>query len=140
MKKISIPLVLLVTLTLFGCSKGNEVSGRSMRSAYKSVNYIKNRLPTETRIEFELSFWMLRDDIKDKSDFLSEVGGKTPEELIELGKSLYQKRKSEGYQEYDKFNNWDQMISHYNQERLDQNKKRKKYDPRDEGNSVIYKL
>ncbi|MCK5728097.1 MAG: hypothetical protein KAG10_08920 [Methylococcales bacterium] len=140
MKKISILLALLTTLTLFGCSKGNEVSGRSMRSAYKSVNYIKNRLPSETRIEFEMSFWMLRDEIKNKSDFLSEVGGQTPEELIEIGKALYQKRKSAGYKEYEKFNSWDQMISHYNQERLDQNKKRKKPDPRDEGNSVIYKL
>lgn len=140
MKKISILLALLTTLTLFGCSKGNEVSGRSMRSAYKSVNYIKNRLPSETRIEFEMSFWMLRDEIKNKSDFLSEVGGQTPEELIELGKSLYQKRKSAGYKDYDKFANWDQMISHYSQERLNQNKKRKKPDPRDEGNSVIYKL
>ncbi|MCK4492969.1 MAG: hypothetical protein KAU26_02870 [Methylococcales bacterium] len=140
MKKISISLILLVSLTLFGCSKGNEVSGRSMRSAYKSVNYIKNRLPSETRIEFEMSFWMLRDEIKNKSDFLSEVGGKNPEALIETGKALYQKRKIEGYKDYDKFNNWDQMISHYNQERLDQNKKRKKYDPRDEGNSVVYKL
>ena len=139
MKKISISLVLLITLTLFGCSKGNEVSGRSMRSAYKSVSYIKDRLPSTTRIEFEMSFWMLRDEIKDKGDFLSEVGGKNPEELIEMGKALYQKRKSSGFKDYDKFTSWDQMISHYNQERLDQGKQKKR-DPRDEGNSVTYKL
>jgi hypothetical protein len=139
MKKISISVVLLITFALFGCSKNNEVSGRSMRSAYKSVNYIKNRLPTETRIEFEMSFWMLRDEIKDNSDFLSKVGGKIPEELIEIGKELYQKRKSLGYKDYDKFSDWNQMISHYNQKRLDQGK-RKQREPRDKGNSVIYKL
>lgn len=132
-------VIFIATLSLFSCSKGNEVSGRSMKGAYRSVNYIKNRLPTEQRIEFELSFWALRDEIKNKEDFLDKVGGKTPEELIELGKTLYQKRKNEGYDKYQQFDSWDHMISHYAQERLDQNK-RKKSDPRDAGNSVIYDL
>ena len=132
-------VIFIATLSLFSCSKGNEVSGRSMKGAYRSVNYIKNRLPTEQRIEFELSFWALRDDIRNKEDFLDTVGGKTPEELIELGKALYQKRKNEGYEKYDKFNNWDQMISHYAQERLDQNK-RKRAEPKESENSVLYDL
>jgi len=139
MKKISILVVVLVSISLFGCSKGNEVSGRSIKSAYRSVNYIKHHLPTEQRIEFELSFWALRDEIKNKDDFLDKVGGKTPEELIELGKALYQKRKNEGYKKYEQFSSWDQMISHYTQERLDQDK-RKRPNPRDKENSVIYKL
>jgi uncharacterized lipoprotein NlpE involved in copper resistance len=139
MKKVSIIVVLTAMLTLLGCNKGSEVSGRSMKSAYRSVSYIKDRLPTEMRIEFEVSFWTLRDEIRNKSDFLDEVGGKTPEELIQLGKALYQKRKNEGYQKYDQFDSWDQMITHYAQERLNQNKLKKR-DTRDSGNSVIYKL
>ncbi len=139
MKKISILVLVLASIALFGCSKGNEVSGRSMKGAYRSVNYIKNRLPTDQRIEFELSFWALRDEIRNKDDFLDKVGGKKPEELIELGKELYQKRKNEGYEKYDQFDNWDQMISHYVQERLDQNK-RKKPDSRDKDNRVTYDL
>ena len=141
MKKTSILIMFLITFSLFGCNKGNEVSGLSMKGAYRSVNYLKNRLPTEQRIEFELSFWALRDDIRDKNDFLDTVGGKTPEELIELGKILYQKRKNEGYEKYQQFNNWDQMISHYAQERLDQNKrKRKRTDPEETENSILYDL
>jgi len=132
-------VIFIATLSLFSCSKGNEVSGRSMKGAYRSVNYIKNRLPTEQRIEFELSFWALRDEIRNKDDFLDKVGGKTPEELIELGKALFQKRKNEGYEKYEKFNSWDQMISHYAQERLDQNK-RKRANPKDSENSVLYDL
>jgi len=139
MKKISILVLVLASIALFGCSKGNEVSGRSMKGAYRSVNYIKNRLPTDQRIEFELSFWALRDEIRNKDDFLDKVGGKKPEELIELGKELYQKRKNEGYEKYDQFDNSDQMISHYVQERLDQNK-RKKPDSRDKDNRVTYDL
>ncbi|MDQ7090837.1 MAG: hypothetical protein Q9M50_09350 [Methylococcales bacterium] len=140
MKKISMLVLVFALLSLLGCNKGSEVSGRSMRSAYRSVNYIKSRLSTEMRIEFEMSFWMLKDEIKDQSDFLDEVGGSSAEELIELGKALYQKRKNEGYKNYDQFDNWDQMISHYAQERLDQNKRKKKTDTRDTGNSVIYDL
>lgn len=139
MKRFSILVIFLAIVSLLGCSKGNEVSGRSMRSAYRSVSRIKDRLPTEERIEFELSFWALRDDIKNKDDFLDEVGGKTHLEVIEMGKSLYQKRKTTGYKEYEKFNSWDQMITHYSQQRLDQNK-RKRPDDRDAENSVIYDL
>lgn len=139
MKKISILIMFLITFSLFGCNKGSEVSGLSMKGAYRSVNYLKNRLPTEQRIEFELSFWALRNEIKNKNDFLDKVGGKTPEELIELGKILFQKRKNEGYEKYKQFNSWDQMISHYTQERLDQNK-RKRIEPKDSENSVLYDL
>lgn len=139
MKRVSMSVVFIATLALFGCNKGNEVSSYSMRSAYRSVNRIKDRLPAEMRIEFEVSFWTLRDEIRDKDDFLDEVGGKTPEALIELGKALYQKRKNEGYKKYAQFDSWDQMISHYAQKRLDQNK-HKKREPNEAKNSVIYKL
>lgn len=139
MKKISMLLVLLASISLFGCGGGDEVSGRSMRSAYRSVNHIKRRLGNEQRIEFEMSFWMLRDEIRNKEDFLDEVGGNTAEELIAKGKALFEKRKGEGYEEYKDFTNWDQMITHYAQKRLDQNK-RKKQDPKDKQNNVLYKL
>ncbi len=140
MNKVSMLVIFIITLSLFGCSKGNEVSGRSMKSAYRSVNYIKSRLPEEQRIEFELSFWALRDAIRNKGDFLDKVGGKTPEQLIELGKELFQKRKNEGYEKYQQFSSWDQMISHYTQERLDQNKKHKRVNSEDTKNSVLYNL
>ena len=141
MKRFSMLIVLLITMTnLVGCSKGNEVSGRSMKSAFRSVNYIKKRLPTEQRIGFELSFWALKDDFRNNKKFLKEVGGKTPEELIEMGKVLYKRRKQEGFKDYEKYNSWDEMITHYAQERMDQNKVKKKRDPRDANNSVIYDL
>ena len=129
----------LICAFLIGCSSGGEVSGRSIKSANKSVNRIKNRLPTEQRIEFEVSYWTLRDSIKNREEFLDTVGGKTPYELIVLGKEVFQQRKSTGFTNYEQYTSWEQMIAKFTQERIDQNK-RKKPDPRDEGNSVLYKL
>ncbi|MCF6251429.1 MAG: hypothetical protein L3J75_09190 [Methylococcaceae bacterium] len=139
MRILSTVLISFIFALLVGCSSGGEVSGRSIRSANKSVIRIKNRLPTEQRIEFEVSYWTLRDSIKNKEEFLDTVGGKTPEELIVLGKEIFQQRKNAGFKDYDQYNSWDQMIAKFTQDRIDQNKHRKR-DPRDAGNSVLYKL
>jgi hypothetical protein len=130
---------LTLGLSLAGCTKGNQVNGRSLKTANKSVSYIKERLPIDQRIEFEVSFWTLRDDIRDNKEFLAAVDGKTPEALIEMGKELFAKRKASGFKGYDAFSNWEQMIANYSQERIDQNRKAKA-DPRDKQNNVLYKL
>lgn len=134
--------LIFLCAALTGCTKGNEINGRSLRTANKSVSFIKDHLPVEQRIEFEVSFWSLRDEIRDNEDFLDTVDGKTAEELIVLGKELFQKRKNAGFKEYAAFDNWQQMIDHYTQERNDQNRK-KSVDPRDQNdknNNVMYKL
>ena len=139
MRILSTVFVFIMCVLLIGCSGGPEVSGRSLKSANKSVAKIKDRLPTEKRIEFEVSYWTLRDSIRNRDDFLDTVGGKNVEELIVLGKEVFQQRKDSGFKDYEQYNSWEQMIAKYTQERIDQNR-RKKPDPRDEGNSVLYKL
>ncbi len=139
MKVLSVIIVFFILSSLTGCSKGNQINGRSLRSANRSVSYIKDRLPVKQRVEFEVSFWSLRDEIRNNAKFLDTVDGKTPEELIVLGKELFQKRKNTGYKGYDQFDSWEQMISQYTQERMDQNR-RKRPDPRDKANNVLYKL
>ncbi|WP_349431342.1 hypothetical protein Q9L42_015065 [Methylomarinum sp. Ch1-1] len=131
--------IVFVCASLLGCTKGNEINGRSLRTANRSVSYIKDRLPVEQRVAFEVSFWSLRDDIRNNEEFLDTIDGKTPEELIVLGKELFQKRKNAGFKDYEQFDTWEQMIAQYTQERIDQNR-RKKADPRDKQNSVLYKL
>ncbi len=131
--------ILSLCALLVGCSKGNEINGRSLRTANKSVSYIKDRLPVEQRVEFEISFWSLRDEIRNNEEFLETIDGKTPEELIALGKELFQKRKNAGFKDYEQFATWEQMISHYTTERIDQNR-RKRLDPREKNNNVLYKL
>jgi len=124
-----------------GCNKGQQINGSSLKTVNRSINGIKERLPLDQRIEFEISYWTLRDEIRNNKEFLDAIDGKTPEKLIETGKELFQKRKAAGNKEYEQFANWDQMVAQYSQERIDQNRK-KTPDPRDKKNphSVTYKM
>ncbi|WAK03971.1 hypothetical protein [Methylobacter sp. YRD-M1] len=139
MKKLSALLIILVCSTLIACSNGMKINGHNARTAYKSVKVIKNRLPAEQRIEFEVSFWTIRDSFKDDGEFLAKVDGKEPQEVINLGKELYQERKNAGYEAYKQYSSWDEMIAKFGQERIDQEKTRRE-DPRDRANNVLYKL
>lgn len=141
MKKSSAVLVFIACILLIGCNKGQQINGSSLKTVNRSVTSIKERLPLDQRIEFEVSFWTLRDEIRNNKEFLDTLDGKTPDQLIELGKELFSKRKAAGTKDYEKFATWDQMIAQYTQERIDQNRK-KTPDERDKKNpqSVTYKL
>lgn len=140
MRIIATVFILFIAFsTINGCTRGNQVNGRSLKTANRSVSMIKNRLPSEKRIEFEVSFWTLRDSIKDKKEFLDSIHGKTPEELIELGKEVFQQRKNAGYQEYSQYTSWEQMIATFSKERIDQGRHKKLN--KEKGNpSVLYRL
>ncbi len=139
MKKLSALLIILSCTTLIACGNGMKINGHNARTAYKSVKVIKNRLPAEQRIEFEVSFWTIRDSFKDDDEFLAKVDGKEPQEVINLGKELYQERKNSGFEAYKQYSSWDEMIAKFGQERIDQEKSHKE-DPRDKANNVLYKL
>jgi hypothetical protein len=139
MRIFSTTLVFIACVTLIGCTSGNQINARSLKTANRSVNRIKDRLPTEQRIEFEVSYWTLRDSIKDKKEFLDTVDGKTPEDLIALGKDIFQQRKNAGFKSYDRYSNWDQMITFFAQERIDQGRSSKANRPPQNG-SVLYSL
>ncbi|MBE0469022.1 MAG: hypothetical protein IBX55_05850 [Methyloprofundus sp.] len=141
MRILSIIIISVSILLSTGCSKGSQINGRSFKTALMSVKSLKNRLPQEQRVAFELSFWAIHDQYKqNNSEFLDQVDGKSPEALIELGKSVFEKRKQEGFKEYQQYATWDDMIRKYTQERMDQLSKSPKADPRDKDNNVIYKL
>ena len=139
MRILSIFIISFSILMSTGCSKGSQINGRSFKTALKSVKMIKGRLPQEQRIAFELSFWAIRTAYRKNPEFLDIVDGKTPDELIEVGKEVFAKRKAEGFEEYQQYSNWDEMIAKYVEERAAQNTKKKR-DPRDAENSVLYKL
>ncbi|WFP51701.1 hypothetical protein PL263_06655 [Methylomonas sp. EFPC3] len=124
MKKASTVLVLLLCSVMVGCNKSNQINGSSMKTVNRSISHIKEKLPLDQRIEFEVSFWTLRDEIRSNQEFLDAIDGKTPEQLIETGKELFAKRKSSGNKEYAQYDSWDQMITQYSQERIDQNRKK----------------
>lgn len=105
MKKSSAALVLITCALLIGCNKSQQINGSSMKTVNRSISQIKERLPLDQRIEFEVSFWTLRDDIKDNGQFMDAIDGKTPDQLIAAGKELFEKRKASGSKDYEKFAN-----------------------------------
>ncbi|MDD1607798.1 MAG: hypothetical protein LUO95_10670 [Methylococcaceae bacterium] len=142
MKKLAIVLLVLSCTALVACSKGQEINGHNTKTAYRSVKGLKRYMKPETQLEFEVSFWMLRDANKDDTTFLDIVDGKKPQEIIELGKVLYQERKAAGFKAYEQYPTWEAMITKFGKERIDQDKVSKSKDSRDSkenpDNSVIY--
>jgi hypothetical protein len=141
MKKISILLLVITSIALVACGKGEQINGHNTRTAYKSIKMIKNRLPSDSRIEYEVSFWTIRDSIKDDSEFLAKVDGKNPQQIVELAKEFYQQRKNAGSKEYEQYSSWEEMIAKFGKERINQDRVKSKRDmvdsPRD---NVMYKL
>ena len=125
MKKLVIFLLILSCAALVACGKGTEINGHSTKTAYRSVKGLKKYMPAETQLEFEVSFWMLRVANKDDDTFLNLVDGKKPQDIIEMGKALYQERKAAGFKEYEQYVSWEQMITKFGKDRLDQDKIRK---------------
>jgi len=140
MNKISVFLIFVLSCTLLSaCGRSEKVNGHNIRTAYKSVKILKERLPAEKRIEFEVSFWTIRDAQKADSGFLDAVDGKTPTEIIDMGREIYQQRKNAGFKGYEQYSSWEDMISKFSQERSQQGAINKE-DARDKANDVLYNL
>ncbi len=143
MKKLPTLLLILGCATLIACSKGQEINGHNTATAYRSVKALKNRLSPDNRIEFEISFWTIRDAKKDDKEFLDIVDGKTPQEIIAIGKEVYQERKNAGFKGYEQYSSWEEMIAKFGKERTDQDNRKgksKEAQDKDKANDVLYKL
>jgi len=143
MKKLPTLLLVLGCTTLIACGKGQEINGHNTSTAYRSVKALKNRLSPDRRIEFEVSFWTIRDAKKDDKEFLDVVDGKTPDEIITLGKEIYQERKTTGFKGYEQYSSWEEMIAKFGKERIDQENRKgksKEAQDKDKANDVLYKL
>jgi hypothetical protein len=139
MKKLPALLLILSCASLLACGKGEEINGHNTKTAYRSVKALKNRLSPDARIEFEVSFWTIRDAQKDDKEFLSVVDGKKPSEIIGLGKEIYQQRKQAGYKGYESYSSWEEMIAKFGKERIDQDNRKGK-PKEDKENDLLYKL
>ena len=142
MKRLPILLFLAICLALTGCGRGQKINGHTTLTAYRSVKTLKERVPPDNRVEFEVSFWTIRDAFKSDEEFLDKVDGKSAFEIIDMGKEIYQQRKTSGFKDYDKFKTWEEMIAQFERERLSQEKQH----PKDEKNfdsknySIMYNL
>lgn len=141
MKKITIALLMLCCISLIGCGRGSEINAHNMKTTFRSMKGLKKYMPAEKQLEFEVSFWMLRDANKDDDVFLKLVDGKKPEDIISLGKALYQERKAAGFKGYEQYATWEEMITKFGKERIEQDKiKSKDDDKKRPDDSIIYDL
>jgi outer membrane biogenesis lipoprotein LolB len=113
-------LLLSAVLLLTACNNGQKINGHSEKTVYRSVQMIKPRLPEAMRIEYEIAFGLSREAEKDNAIFFKSVDGKTPSELIAMGKDIFQQHKAEGLVQYQKYDNWEAMIANYQKERAAQ--------------------
>lgn len=136
MKKLMIVLLALSFTALVGCSKGQEINGRNMNTAYRSIKGLKKYMPAEKQMEFEIAFGLLQSANKDESAFLDVVGGKKPDQIIELGKAQFEENKKQGVKEYTQYASWDDMIKNFSKQRSDQDKARKTKNTEDKHDDV----
>lgn len=108
--------------------EAETINGHTSKTARDSLAVVKSSLDAYARSEFEVSFWMLRDINKDEQTFLKLVDGKKPEEIIALGKALYQQRKNTGDKEYEQYSSWEELIDAYMKERIENYKMSQKKD------------
>jgi hypothetical protein len=113
-------MILCWPLLLTSCGNAGEINGQSIKTAYKSVSYIKERLPEQQRLKFELAYWSLRKQFSNDAEFLNIIDKKNSRQIIELGKNNFQERKQQGDPELAQFENWDQMIAQQLQQRDEQ--------------------
>lgn len=145
MKKLPLILALVSCVTLAACGNGQKINGHNEKTAFKSVRMIKPRLPEEMRVEYEMAFWMIRDEKKDESEFLKVVDGKMPQEIIAMGKDIYNQRKAAGVAEYQQYKTWEEMMAKYDRDRMKQGKaktdvKENIGDPKTGNREIVYKL
>lgn len=122
---------LLILLT--GCGMGDRINANSEKSLYRSVTTLQRRLQDKERVEFEVSFWSLKQYAENDDAFRAQVNGKTVYEVIDMGKENFNKQKASGNPEYQDFASWDTMIAQFVKERQQSGRK---YDKRDRSNTI----
>jgi len=139
MKRLSI-FILSTCLFANACTNASQVNGHSLKTAIKSVAFIKERLPENQRVEFEIAYWTIRDHIKDDAEFLKSIDQRNAAGIIELGKAIFAKNKAAGMAELTNFDNWEHMVSNQLSQRGEQ--ARGALDPKDKKGypRVDYKL
>ena len=124
MKKLPLIVLALSCAMLSACGNGQKINAHNEKTAYRSVKMIKNRLPEDIRTEYEMSFWMIRDAKKSDDEFLSAIDNKLPQDIISMGREIYQQRKNEGFAQYQQYKTWEEMMAKYDRERMHQGKPR----------------
>jgi hypothetical protein len=90
----------------------DSINGASRVAAYKSAIKVKRYLSTDQRVLFDTAFGIL-DKIKSAEGpdaFVEAVGGKSPDEIIEIAKHEVGVKIAAGDPEFKKYGSWENMV------------------------------
>jgi hypothetical protein len=144
MKKLYLLFICLSIVLVSACSNERHVNGRSLKGAFRSVKVMKEYLPKDQKLEFQVAFWTLRNAISDKEEFLDAVDGKTASEIIAAGKEKFTELRASGFDEYEQYRDWEDMIEKDKQVRAQQDlgieQKNQKRQRDRTNNDILYDL
>lgn len=143
MKKLYLLFIVLACVLASSCSTERHINGRSMKSAFRSVKVLKEYLPKDEKLEFQVAFWTLKNGYDNKEDFLDIVDGKTAKEVIVAAKEKFEEMRASGITEYQQYSSWDDMIEKDKEIRATQDfglEHKNRQMQRDKTNNVLYDL
>lgn len=136
----SLILIILFCLAAAGCSGERTIDGRNIKTANRSLIFMKRELPSDKRLEFEIAFWTLKDSYPKDSEFLDIVDDQNSDEIIELGKQHFNDRRAKGEKAYIKYASWEDMLVNVAAEREANALPEEPVSERDKKNNVLYEL
>ncbi|MCI0734185.1 MAG: hypothetical protein L0Y38_10245 [Methylococcaceae bacterium] len=136
MKINSIIITLACVSFAMGCGQSDKINASSDRSLYRSVSGVERTLAEKEQVEFQVSFWSLKQYAKSEIEFREMVHRKTAPEIIELGKRNFATQYESGNPDFTKYASWDAMIGELVEERKQSELRPKKSDPRDNDNLI----
>ncbi|MGR8933141.1 MAG: hypothetical protein ACU837_01975 [Gammaproteobacteria bacterium] len=140
MRTLSVLLLGCICLLNSGCNPERTINARNENTAARSVKIMKEYLPSEVRVEFELAYWTTRDAVRDNKEFLSAIDGKNVPEMIAVGKKYFEQQRAAGIKGYDKYASWDEMVATLIKERKAQSLAKAPENKRDKANNLFYRL
>ncbi len=105
-----ISILCSLLFSFVGCEQPNKIQVNGQKSMLRSFMQLKQRMGFKDGIEFEVAFWSLKKKSKTDDAFRSLVDGKTPEQVIEMGKLYFLEQKKENDPQYTQYASWDAMI------------------------------
>lgn len=135
LKSIIISMLGCIML-LQGCGQSDKINASNDRSLYRSVTGLQRNLPTRQQVEFQVSFWSLKQYAENESEFRTLVHRKSVPEVIELGKENFNRQSEAGNAEFTKYPSWAEMIDGLVEERKQSELRPRKSDPRDQSNRI----
>jgi hypothetical protein len=135
-KSIIIMMLLAFTCLIAGCGQSDKINAKNDRSLFRSVTGLQRSLPTEKRVEFQVSFWSLKQFAANEEAFRESVHRKTVPEVIEMGKQNFKTQIEAGNPDFTKYSSWDAMIDELVEDRKKSELRPRKDDPRDKGNLI----